>query len=219
MPTDAAQRWARRRCNFPQVATLTLWGPQALPALGVAQPLETHDPAEILMTTIPCRVLAAALASAALSAGAAPSLADAATPAPAAKTALATAIAQMRPVIYERVNPLNAHNEIVLLQNVPRFRKFAAKMADIPADAAQRTARHEWVSGVLLEAIGNKRIAAGLQAKVKHEASLYRSEVLEGRATLGQANGLVRRAEASVGLCASSPAYFVHCARSTCPAG
>jgi hypothetical protein len=68
-------------------------------------------------------------------------------------------------------------------------------------------------------AIGNKQIAQGLRAKVKHESSLYRSEVVEGRATLERADGLVRRGESSVGLRASSPAYFVYCAQSTCPGG
>ena len=70
-----------------------------------------------------------------------------------------------------------------------------------------------------MEARGNLGIAAGLQAKLKHDASLYRTDVVKGRDTLRRANQLVRGAEVSVGLHASSPVYFVYCARDICPAG
>jgi hypothetical protein len=155
-----------------------------------------------------------------LPAAAAPSLAGATTTPPSgARTELATAIAQMRPLIYERVNPLNIHNEIILSDDIPTLRKWAAKLAETPADAAQRTAKHDWISGVLLEATGNRQIIDGLHAKGKSDAPLYRADVVKGRATLEQANRLVRSAEASVGLRVSSPAYFVYCAKTTCPAG
>jgi hypothetical protein len=171
------------------------------------------------MTTIPCRILAAALTSAAFSAGAAPSLAGATTSAPGARIALATAIAHMRPLIHERVNPLNARNGWAILRpNAVSLRKWAAKVADVPADAAQRTSKTDWVSGVRLEARGNLGIAVGLQAK-QRDPSLYRTDVVKGRDTLRQANQLVRRAEVSVGLHASSPVYFVYCGRNICPAG
>ena len=133
--------------------------------------------------------------------------------------ALTAAVASDRPLIYERVNPLNIHNEIVLGQQAVRLRSLAAKVAATPADARYRSARSSWVSGVRLEARGNLGIIAGLHAKSTHDYSLYRTDVVKGRDTLREANALVRRAEASLDLRLSSPAYFVYCGRDRCPAG
>ena len=172
------------------------------------------------MTPSSRRVLAAALATTALSAAAAPSPASAATPARNPNTTLATSIQEIRPVLYETVNPLNARNVYTVLRpQAGRLRKHANELANVPADAAQRTAKNDFVSAMRLEARGNVGIAAGLEAKLKHDSTLYRADVVKGRDTLRLANLLAGAAEVSIGLPVSHPIHFSYCAHNRCPAG
>ena len=99
--------------------------------------------------------------------------------------------------------PLRALESVAVLDRHPRH---TARAACTSAE-------------VRLEARANLGIAAGLQAKLKHDFSLYRIDVVKDRDTLRRADQLVRGAEASVGLHASSPVYFVYGAREIWPAG
>lgn len=164
------------------------------------------------MPFIPRRVAVAIIPVVALGAGvgAAPALASARTP-------LARAIEHANPLVRQRISLKHTmrdgrvitefrRSDMAVAQNRERCRRYAAIVAAIHADPAQRTAQREWVAGVRLQADGDKQLTSGVLAEVNGNITQGKTEVQAALAKFNRADGLTGHATELLKGDASGPA-------------
>ena len=151
------------------------------------------------------RLAAATVLIAALGAGAAPALASSAAPTSAAsQTKLVRTIETFTPRIRQNIDLGTTAQQRAgvpkLVANAMECQRALASVGQTPATAAQRSSKHEWLTGVHTQMIADQQISAGLLEELSGQKTTGMHELSLGLKANNRADGDIARADSALGV-------------------